>query len=202
MKFQLEPNTSTPTTTVLLGQSSVVSLSLLRSKTNQATSSRVTMKRKASSFLHTSHLQNGIKFWPGCHFFHLTVAIILLLFVLINSTQATRSSSSSSPGEYMDVDYFNSGEEGDSYGMDSLGEFKLPIRQINYISPSELVPKSQFRHEEPLSFSAKGMDHLYLLNNFLMNLLQQSGLPNSILTDQLFTDPVNVAVQNRSKVSR
>ena len=150
------------------------------------------MKRKASSFLHTPHLQNGTKWWPNCHL-KLAVAMVFL----INVTQATRSS----PGEYLDVDYFNSGEDADSYGMESLGEFRLPIRQINYISPSELVPKSQFRHEEPLSFSAKGMDHLYLLNNFLMNLLQQSGLPNSLLNDQVFTDPVGVAVQNRAKVS-
>lgn len=155
------------------------------------------MKHQASSLLHTIHRQNGKKWWTSCHLIQVTFAILFIL-LLIDSCQGVRSP----PGEYMDVEYINSGEESDLYGMESLGEFRLPIKQINYISPSDVMPKSQWRHEEPLSFSAKGMDHLYLLNNFLMNLLQQSGLPNAIVNDQLFSDPVSLVVQNRSKVSR
>lgn len=135
--------------------------------------------------------ESNKKHRPYC-LLQVTVAIIIISSSIVSSVEGTKSSH-----DYMDIDDISSGE--DFLGLDD-GSISLPIKMIKFISPSEVLPKSQWRHDEPLSFSAKGMDHLYLLNNFLMNILQQPGLPTSVINEQLFTEPVQVAVQNRAKL--
>lgn len=44
------------------------------------------------------------------------------------------------------------------------------------------------------------MDHLYLLNQLAMKELQPPGVPNEILKDELFSDPLTLAKENRAKL--
>lgn len=44
------------------------------------------------------------------------------------------------------------------------------------------------------------MDHLYLLNQLAMRELQPPGVPNEILKDELFSDPLTLAKENRVKL--
>lgn len=136
-------------------------------------------------------IQSNKKGRPYC-LLQVTLAVAICISIVL-SVEATKSSR-----EYMDIEDISSSE--DLVGFED-GSMSLPIKMIKFVSPSDVLPKSQWRHDEPLSFSAKGMDHLYLLNNFLMNILQQPGLPTSVINDQLFSEPVQVAVQNRAKVT-
>ena len=121
--------------------------------------------------------------------------------------------------DYMDVDYYentgmdeavessvsSSGLPSSSFASSGIlvegsnGQM-FPYKEINFISPSQELAQSRWWYEGHLSFSAKGMDHLYLLNNFLMDLIQPSGLPDEIIKDQLFTDPIPLLNDNRQKV--
>jgi hypothetical protein len=125
--------------------------------------------------------------------------------------------------ENMDVDYYDNSGAGAEDGIvdQSMGSLGLsnsafgssgilvdsssdaqmfPYKEINFISPTQELAQSRWWYDAPLSFSAKGMDHLYLLNNFLMDLIQPSGLPDEIIKDQLFTDPLPLLNDNRAKV--
>lgn len=76
----------------------------------------------------------------------------------------------------------------------------IPWRQINFISPTQELAHSRWWYEAPLSFSAKGMDHLYMLNQIFMEWLQLPGVPPGFITEDLFQDPELVVKQNRAKV--
>lgn len=105
--------------------------------------------------------------------------------------------------EYLDADYYDRYESDDpeAISMDKTPKQTFPWRQINFISPSQELAQTRWWYEAPLSFSARGMDHLYLLNSFLMDLLQPPGLPDELVNDRLFTDPIPLVRENRSKVS-
>lgn len=75
----------------------------------------------------------------------------------------------------------------------------IPWRSINFISPSQSLSQSQWWHEAP-SFSARGMEHLYMLNEIILNWIQPPGLPAGIITEQLLDDPKTVLNENRGKV--
>lgn len=101
--------------------------------------------------------------------------------------------------DYLDADYYES-DEPEAISMEKGGKQTFPWRQIEFISPSQELAQTRWWYEAPLSFSARGMDHLYLLNSFLMDLLQPSGLPEELLNDRLFTDPLPLVKENRAKV--
>lgn len=121
-----------------------------------------------------------------------TLLLVLCLSTPIFAIVNTRN-------EYLDVDYYD-GDEVDTTSMEKTSKQVFPWRQIEFISPSQELAQTRWWYEAPLSFSARGMDHLYLLNSFLMDLLQPSGLPDELLNDQLFTDPVPLVKENRAKV--
>ena len=75
----------------------------------------------------------------------------------------------------------------------------IPWRSINFISPSQSLSQSHWWHEAP-SFSARGMEHLYMLNEIILNWIQPPGLPAGIITEQLLDDPKTVLNENRGKV--
>ena len=78
---------------------------------------------------------------------------------------------------------------------------KTGNNRINFISASTELEKSRWWfYEGSLSFSAKGMDHLYLIQEFLMSLIQPPGLPEEMLNDQLFTDPIPLMKDHRARI--
>lgn len=147
---------------------------------------------------------------------------LLWTILLVKTAPSHAIVNHKSSSDYVDVDYYdNSGVVGDEgivndQGMASSGQTAFassgilvdssstaqmfPYKEINFISPSQELAQSRWWYDAPLSFSAKGMDHLYLLNNFLMDLIQPSGLPEEIVRDQLFTDPIPLLNDNRQKV--
>ncbi|CAG2100544.1 unnamed protein product [Medioppia subpectinata] len=82
--------------------------------------------------------------------------------------------------------------------MDQMND-DIPWRQIKFISPQQSVSQSQWHSAIPV-FSGKGMDHLYLLTQYVIDLLQSPGLPSSIIKDELFDDPIPVLQHNKGKL--
>ncbi|RWS04408.1 prominin-like protein [Dinothrombium tinctorium] len=76
----------------------------------------------------------------------------------------------------------------------------IPWRQINFISPNQQLAQSRWLYQKPLSFSAKGMDHLYLLNQFVIRWLQPPGVPPSIIKKELLENPEYVLRANKVKL--
>lgn len=76
----------------------------------------------------------------------------------------------------------------------------IPWRQINFISASQSLAQSRWWHREAPSFSAKGMDHLYLLTDYLLNWLQEPGLPPGIIKEEILDDPKPILRENQGKV--
>jgi hypothetical protein len=76
----------------------------------------------------------------------------------------------------------------------------IPWRQIKFISPQQSVSQSQWHSAIPV-FSGKGMDHLYLITQYVIDLLQSPGLPPNVIKDELFDDPLPVLQENRGRVS-
>jgi len=75
----------------------------------------------------------------------------------------------------------------------------IPWRQIKFISPQQSLSQSEWRSGIP-SFSGKGMDHLYLLTQYVIDSLQTPGLPFGVIKDELFDDPIPVLKENRGRV--
>ena len=80
-------------------------------------------------------------------------------------------------------------------GIDSID-----WKPINFSSPQQELAQTRWWYDGPIAFSARGMDHLYLLNSWLLALIQPPGLPEEIIKDQLFTDPVPLIKENRTKL--
>lgn len=77
----------------------------------------------------------------------------------------------------------------------------IPWRQIKFISAQQWLSHSEWRHNAMPTFSAKGMDHLYMLTEWALNYIQPlSGLPLSIITDRLLDDPLPTLHQNKALV--
>lgn len=75
----------------------------------------------------------------------------------------------------------------------------IPWRQIKFISPQQSLSQSQWRSGIP-SLSGKGMDHLYLLTQYVIDLLQTPGLPFGVIKEELFDNPIPVLKENRGRV--
>jgi hypothetical protein len=75
----------------------------------------------------------------------------------------------------------------------------IPWRQIKFISPQQSLSQSEWHSGIP-SFSAKGMDHLYLLTQYVIDLLQTPGLPFGVIKEDLFDDPIPVLKENKGRV--
>ncbi len=75
----------------------------------------------------------------------------------------------------------------------------IPWRQIKFISPQQSLSQSQWHSGIP-SFSAKGMDHLYLITQCVIDLLQTPGLPFGVIKEDLFDDPIPVLKENKGRV--
>ncbi|KAI1295479.1 Prominin-1-A [Halotydeus destructor] len=101
-----------------------------------------------------------------------------------------------SPEEYTDP----MGDYDDENSNEDIIKPVIPWRQINFISPSQELGQTRWWYEAPMSFSARGMDHLYLMNQLAMKELQPPGVPNEILKDELFVDPLEVVKENRSQL--
>lgn len=72
--------------------------------------------------------------------------------------------------------------------------------QINFVSPQPELSQSQWWQEETIKFQAKGMDHLYLLTQFVINWLQPTGLPNGVIRDDLIDYPLETVQENQLKL--
>lgn len=129
-----------------------------------------------------------------CHFSARVRLSLVLTICLCTSVTAIVNRN-----DYLDADYYES-DDPEAISMEKTPKQVFPWRQIDFISPSQELAQTRWWYEAPLSFSARGMDHLYLLNSFLMDLLQPPGLPDELLNDRLFTDPVPLVKENRSKV--
>ena len=80
-------------------------------------------------------------------------------------------------------------------GIDSI-EWK----PINFSSPKEELAQTRWWYDGPIAFSARGMDHLYLLNSWLLSLIQPPGLPDELVKDELFSDPLGVVKENKTRL--
>lgn len=76
----------------------------------------------------------------------------------------------------------------------------IPWRQIKFISPQQSLGQSQWRSAIPV-FSGKGMDHLYLITQYIIDSLQPPGLPPNVIKEELFDDPIPVLNENKGRVS-
>ncbi|XP_074600905.1 prominin-like [Brevipalpus obovatus] len=72
--------------------------------------------------------------------------------------------------------------------------------QINFVSPQSQLTQSQWWQEETFKFQAKGMDHLYLLTQFVINWLQPTGLPNGVIREDLIDYPLETVQENQLKL--
>jgi hypothetical protein len=48
----------------------------------------------------------------------------------------------------------------------------MPFQQIKFISPKQELAQTRWWYDAPVTFSAKGMEHLYLLNRYIMEWIQ------------------------------
>ena len=103
--------------------------------------------------------------------------------------------------DFAEGDYYDAADDVEAASSaEQPSKQTFPWRQIQFISPSQELAQTRWWYDAPLSFSARGMDHLYLLNSFLLDLLQPPGLPDELLSDRLFTDPLPLLKENRAKV--
>jgi len=72
--------------------------------------------------------------------------------------------------------------------------------QIKFVSPEAELSQSQWWQEETIKFHAKGMDHLYLLTQFVINWLQPTGLPNGVIREDLIDYPLETVQENQLKL--
>jgi len=123
--------------------------------------------------------------------------VFLILVTFISSSQAIVNRP-----EYMDIDYYEDPQADSSLmsGESSIPPRMFPQKEINFISPSQELAQSRWWYEGPLSFSAKGMDHLYLLNSLLMDWIQPPGLPDEIVKEELLNDPLPMLNENRNRL--
>lgn len=150
-----------------------------------------------NSVFHTKYFQlgrslkiNGVK----------TIAAVATLFIMSASiVPASCDIESSYSQETADAlvgtDYYDEEEQ----SLENSNKI-IPWRQINFISPSQELAQTRWWYEAPISFSARGMDHLYLLNQLIMKELQPSGVPNEILKDEIFSDPLPLVKENRTRL--
>jgi len=115
----------------------------------------------------------------------MTIVVLLLSLILIVPMSSTI--------KLTNMDYIED-------DIDVPSSTLIPWRQINFISPSQSLSQSQWWHSEPLSFSAKGMEHLYLIMDLLLDWLQPPGLPPDVVKKELFEDPEPIIKQNRTKL--
>jgi len=97
--------------------------------------------------------------------------------------------------------FYNYLKSNEQISSNSSNSKLIPWQQINFISPSQEVAKARWWYETPIGFSAKGMDHLYILTQYIINWLQQPGLPSAVIKEKLFDQPKEFLIQNRLKVS-
>ncbi|XP_054154509.1 prominin-1-like [Oppia nitens] len=71
--------------------------------------------------------------------------------------------------------------------------------QINFISPQQSLSQSQWHSAIPV-FNGKGMDHLYLITEYVVNFLQPHGLPDNIIKEELLDDPIPILQENKGKL--
>lgn len=57
-----------------------------------------------------------------------------------------------------------------------------PFQKIKYISPTQELAQTRWWYDAPVTFSAKGMEHLYLLNQYIMEWIQPTVSCNSFQT--------------------
>lgn len=84
-----------------------------------------------------------------------------------------------------------------SYNLDDPN---IPWRQIKFISPQQNLKQSQWHSSIPV-ISGKGMDHLYLITQYVIDLLQPPGLPDDIIKEEVLDDPIPVLEENKGRVS-
>lgn len=97
----------------------------------------------------------------------------------------------------------NDGTNDDRISSSSSEDDNLdqPWLQINFISPQREVSQASWWFDNSIGFSAKGMDHLYLLTQLLMNWIQPPGMPPGFIKEELFDHPVEHVKENQLKVS-
>ena len=76
----------------------------------------------------------------------------------------------------------------------------IPWRQIKFISPQQNLRQSEWHSSIPV-ISGKGMDHLYLITQYVIDWLQPPGLPDDIIKEEALDDPISVLEENKGKVS-
>ena len=69
--------------------------------------------------------------------------------------------------------------------------------QIKFIPPQQ--SQSQWHSAIPV-FSGKGMDHLYLITQYVIDWLQTPGLPSNVIKEELLDDPIPVLQENKGRV--
>lgn len=128
--------------------------------------------------------------------------VLVTLIALATLQSCTSVVSAHSPRTYLGesaeplaADYYDDEEQ----SVENSNKI-IPWRQINFISPSQELAQTRWWYEAPLDFSARGMDHLYLLNQLAMAQLQPPGVPSEILKDELFSDPLMLAKGKRTSL--
>lgn len=72
--------------------------------------------------------------------------------------------------------------------------------QINFVPPSSGLTQGRWSDETTIKFQAKGMDHLYLLTQYVINWLQPAGLPNGVITEELVDHPIETIQANQFRL--
>ena len=75
----------------------------------------------------------------------------------------------------------------------------IPWRQIKFISPQQTLSQSQWHSGIPV-FSGKGMDHLYLITQYIIDFIQKPGLPDELIKEEVLDDPIPLLLANKGKV--
>lgn len=75
-----------------------------------------------------------------------------------------------------------------------------PWLHINFISPKFEVSQAKWWFDNSIGFHAKGMEHLYLLTQLLMNWIQPPGMPPGFIKEELFDNPVEHVKENQLKL--
>lgn len=75
----------------------------------------------------------------------------------------------------------------------------IPWRQIKFITPQQTLSQSQWHSGIPV-FSGKGMDHLYLITQYIIDYLQIPGLPDEIIKEEVLDEPIPILDSNKGRV--
>lgn len=84
--------------------------------------------------------------------------------------------------------------------MQTTHSSPIKLGQINFVPPNSGLTQGRWSDEAAITFQAKGMDHLYLLTQYVINWLQQPGLPNGVIREDMLDYPIETLQTNQFRL--